>query len=313
MTQFLHDQFAKQYLEELLSSIGEVKAPREVRGEVRQIDVWFSPQPQLQGNPEELGLLGRLATTSALFEPYRNPVTPDEIDSCLLKLLEVKGEIKREARRNNTRISMDDYPKLWILTPTASQKILNGFKATLDEPNWCSGIYFLGEYFRTAIVVIHQLPKTPETMWLRILGRGKVQSQAIDELEALPKDNPWRENALLLLSDLLSNIEVNPDKDSEDRELIMRLSPLFSQRLEEATQSGVQQGLQQGRQEGIQQGLQQERRETIKNLLIFRFGKLDSELEVIIEPLLSLSLPELMPLLLQLSREELLDRFGGEN
>ena len=93
----------------------------------------------------------------------------------------------------------------------------------------------------------------------------------------------------------------------------MRLSPLFSQRLEEATQSGVQQGLQQGRQEGIQQGLQQERRETIKNLLIFRFGKLDSELEVIIEPLLSLSLPELMPLLLQLSREELLDRFGGEN
>ncbi|NET16926.1 MULTISPECIES: hypothetical protein [Okeania] len=91
MTIFPHDQFAKQYLEELLSSIGEVKAPREVRGEVRQIDVWFSPQPQLQGNPEELGLLGRLATTSALFEPYRNPVTPDEIDSCLLKLLEVKG------------------------------------------------------------------------------------------------------------------------------------------------------------------------------------------------------------------------------
>ncbi len=183
-----------------------------------------------------------MATTSALFEPYPNPVTPDEIDSCLLKLLEVKGEIKREANRNKTRISIDDYPKLWILTPTASQKILNGFKATLDEENWCSGIYFFGEYFRTAIVVIHQLPITPETMWLRILGRGEVQSQAIDELEALPKDNPWRENALLLLSDLLSNIEVNPDKDPEYRELIMRLSPLFSQRLEEATKSGIEQG-----------------------------------------------------------------------
>ena len=296
MTKFPYDQFAKQYLEELLSSIGEVKAPREVRGEVRQIDVWFSPQPQLLGNPEELGLLGRLATTSALFEPYRNPVTPDEIDSCLLKLLEVKGEIKREAKRNNTRISIENYPKLWILTPTASQNILNGFKATLDEENWCSGIYFFGEYFCTAIVVIHQLPRIPETMWLRILGRGKVQSQAIDELDALPEDNIHRKNALLLLADLLSNIEVNPDKDPEDRELIMRLSPLFSQRLEEATQSGVQQG----------------HREMIENLLVFRFGKLDSQLEVIIEPLLSLSLPELMPLLLQLSREELLDRFGGE-
>ncbi|MDJ0515979.1 MAG: hypothetical protein QNJ74_06820 [Trichodesmium sp. MO_231.B1] len=55
-----------------------------------------------------------MARTSALFEPYRNPVTPDEIDSCILKLLEVTGEIKREARRNKTRISMDNYPKLWI-------------------------------------------------------------------------------------------------------------------------------------------------------------------------------------------------------
>jgi len=297
MTQFPHDQFAKQHLEELLSSIGEVKAPREVRGEIRQIDVWFSPQPQLQGNLKELGLLGRLATTSALFEPYRNPITPDEIDSCLLKLLEVKAEIRREARRNKTHISMDDYPKLWILTPTASQNILNGFGATLDEENWCSGIYFFNEYFRTAIVVIHQLPKTPETLWLRILGKDKVQTQAIDELKALPEGSPHRENTLLLLADLLSNIEVNPDKSPEDRELIMRLSPLFSQRLEEATQLGVQ----------------QERRETIKNLLVFRFGELDSQLEVIIEPLLSLSLPELMPLLLQLSRDELLARFGGEN
>ncbi|NER06312.1 MAG: hypothetical protein F6K17_28890 [Okeania sp. SIO3C4] len=90
MTIFPYDQFAKQYLEELLSSIGEVKAPREVLGEVRQIDVWFSPQPQLQGSPEELGLLACLAKTSALFQPYRNAVTPDEIDSCILKLLKVK-------------------------------------------------------------------------------------------------------------------------------------------------------------------------------------------------------------------------------
>ena len=302
MTRFLHDQFAKQYLEELLSSIGEVKAPREVRGEVRQIDVWFSPQPQLQGNPKSLGLLGSLATTLALFEPYRNPVTPDEIDSCLLKLLEVKGEIKREANRNNTRISMEDYPKLWILTPTASLKILNGFRVNEDVENWGEGIYFLGEYFRTAIVVIHQLPKTPETMWLRILGKDKVQTQAIDELEALPKGSPHRENTLLLLADLLSNIEVNPDKSPEDRELIMKLSPLFTQSLEEATQSGVE------------RGIQQERRKTIENLLVFRFGKLDSQLEVIIQQIMELPEEDYSRLILQLSnlsREELLARFGG--
>ncbi len=96
--------------------------------------------------PEALGLLGRFATTAALFEPYRNSATPDEICSCLLKLLEVRGEFQREANRNNTPISQTEYPKLWILTPTASQTILNGFGASLDEKNWPSGIYFLPEY-----------------------------------------------------------------------------------------------------------------------------------------------------------------------
>lgn len=34
-------------------------------------------------------------------------------------------------------------------------------------------------------MVIHQLPNTPETLFLRILGRGKVQRQAVEELENL--------------------------------------------------------------------------------------------------------------------------------
>ncbi len=45
MTRFAHDQFAKEYLEELLAPFGEVKAPRRVAGEVREIDVWFVKSP----------------------------------------------------------------------------------------------------------------------------------------------------------------------------------------------------------------------------------------------------------------------------
>ena len=77
--------------------------------------------------------------------------------------------------------------------------------------NWLPGIYFLPDYLRTAIVVIHQLPRTPETLWLRMLGKGKVQSQAIDELELLPTEHPFRLNALLLLSNLRSNLEVSAE------------------------------------------------------------------------------------------------------
>jgi len=60
------------------------------------------------------------------------------------------------------------------------------------------GIYFLGDYLRTAVVAIHQLPRTEETLWLRILGKGTVQKQAISEIVALNANHPLRANALLL-------------------------------------------------------------------------------------------------------------------
>jgi hypothetical protein len=181
MTRFIHDQFAKDYLEELLKPYGEVQAPSRVAGEVREIDVLFSPSKKQDAKLETLGLLGKFATHPAIFEPFRNAASKEEICDCLLKLLEVRGKLQREANRNNTIVQELAVPKLWILTPTASIKLLSGFGAT-QNIDWLPGVHFLAEYLRTAIIAIHQLPRTQETLWLRILGRGTVQKQAIDEL-----------------------------------------------------------------------------------------------------------------------------------
>ncbi|WP_293088024.1 hypothetical protein [Okeania sp. SIO3B5] len=129
------------------------------------------------------------------------------------------------------------------------------------------------------------------------MGRGRVQQEAIDELEALPPDNQFRVNALLSLSSLRSNLEVSSELEVQDRELIMRLSPLLLEQLEAATQKGSR----------------MERTAVIENLLKFRFNSLDDELREIIQPMLSLSSEEFTPLLLQLSREELLARFNSKN
>ncbi|MFB2982750.1 hypothetical protein [Microseira sp. BLCC-F43] len=302
MTRFIHDQFAKDYLEELLTPLGEVQAPRRVSGEMRQIDVWFTPNlPQSAAAIQPLGLLGRLATTAAIFEPFRNAVTPQEICDCLLKLLEIRGEFQREANRNNTNLQESDLPILWILTPTASAPLLSGFRAIIDN-NWLPGVYLMADYLRTAIIVIHQLPRTPETLWLRILGKGTVQKQAIDELAALPVDRPGRTNALKLLYNLQRNLGINQTLEAEDRELIMRLAPLYEQDREQA--------IREGEQRGIQQGMQQGERLVVENLLRVRFGLLDEQLTAVIDPLLTLTPEEFTPLLLQLSREELIARFN---
>ena len=300
MTRFIHDKFAKDYLEELLTTFGTVQAPRSVSAEVREIDVWFEPAPISKGNPEVLGLLGRLTATPCILEPFRNPVTPQEICDCLSKELEIRRKYYRETARNLTENTDSVLPKLWILTPTASTAILSGFHAIL-EPEWLPGVYLMPSELRAGIIVIHQLPRTSETLWLRILGKGNVQKRAIEEIEALPVSHPFRTNALTMLGMLRANLLVNPKKDPEDQELAMRLSPIYDQQLEQARQEG--------RQEAQQQGLQQGQR-LIENLLASRFGSLDEELAAIISPLLALPPEEFAPLLLQLSREELLSRFG---
>lgn len=89
------------------------------------------------------------------------------------------------------------------------------------------------------------------------------------------------------------NLQVTQNKDEEDGELLMRLAPLYQQDREQTKQQGIQEG----------------ERLVVENLLKVRFGEIDNELQAIIEPLLSLPPEEFTPLLLQLSREELIHRF----
>ncbi len=63
----------------------------------------------------------------------------------------------------------------------------------------------------------------------------------------------------------------------------------------------------------LQEGRVEERRQIIENVLRLRFGSLDESLSGAIASLVQLPTEELTRLLLTLSREELLERFGGES
>ncbi|MEH2041399.1 DUF4351 domain-containing protein [Nostoc sp.] len=273
MTRFIHDKFAKDYLEELLKDYGEVKASEKVSGEIKEIDVLFTPAKQQSSNIQILGLLGRFAQQPAIIEPYRNPASTDEICDCLLKLLEIKALLRREAKANKTKLQDSAIPKLWVLTPTISETRLSSF-GTMQKAGWLSGVHFLPDALRTAIVAIHQLPQTPETLWLRLLGRGSVQSQAIIELQALPLDYPYQKQTLELVYNLRENLKVNQELEADDRELIMRLEPLYQRDREQAKEEGRQEGRQEGREEGRQEG----KEDLILRLLNRRIGEIDASL-----------------------------------
>ena len=303
MTRFIHDQFAKQYLTEPLISYGQIEMSKDITSEVRQIDVLFTPASPFPDGIELLGLLGRMAKNSSytIFEPFRNAVSKSEIRSCMGKLFDIHADLERQTKRNNTRINEEELPYLWIFTPTASADILESFNFTLDEENWGKGIYFLGKALKTVLIVIHQLPTTPETLFLRVLGRGKVQRQAVEELEALSENSPFLTNIIQLVHDLIAVLSARQEKehdiDQDDQELIMKLSEMYQQQLAEIKK--------QEREEGVLR----ERRAMIESILQVRFGELDSELATIIDQVIAMTREEFTPLLLQLSREELLARF----
>ena len=276
---------------------------KDITSEVRQIDVLFTPASPFPDGIESLGLLGRMAKNSSytIFEPFRNAVSKSEIRSCMGKLFDIHADMERQTKRNNTRINEEELPYLWIFTPTASVDILESFNFTLDEENWGKGIYFLGKALKTVLIVIHQLPTTPETLFLRVLGRGKVQRQAVEELEALSENSPFLTNIIQLVHDLIAVLSARQEKehdiDQDDQELIMKLSEMYQQQLAEIKK--------QEREEGVLR----ERRAMIESILQVRFGELDSELATIIDQVIAMTREEFTPLLLQLSREELLARF----
>ncbi|WP_334825850.1 hypothetical protein [Nostoc sp.] len=51
---------------------------------------------------EILGFLRIFAATSAILEPFHNPADKEEICDCLLKLLQVRGALQRQANRKKS-------------------------------------------------------------------------------------------------------------------------------------------------------------------------------------------------------------------
>ena len=91
------------------------------------------------------------------------------------------------------------------------------------------------------------------------------------------------------------NLAVGENLSNDDRELIRNLSPAYLRWREEA----------------VEEGKQEERRQMVENVLIVRFGSLDENLSQAMPFLLELPTEELTRVLLTLSREELLETFGG--
>ena len=242
----------------------------EVPGESLFIDVVVTPNPNPTGNRLSLGLLGRAIERRCLLETYRNAPTAEATNICMLKRTWYFQELRRRAKRAKRTLTKSDEPQLWIVTPTASENYLDEFNAK-PKQGWPPGVYWLAPGLYTGIIVIHHLPVEPETLWFRLLGRGRVQAKAAQEVLALPQDNPLRSGALQLLSSWKIVERIHPDLEQTNREFNMALSQAYLEWEKEVELRGKQEGEllgeQRGKQEGELLGKQKAKQEVALNML----------------------------------------------
>ncbi len=276
MTRNKHDQFAKELLSGLLETVGIANTEVKVTSEIRGIDLLFAPLSEKAADREKLGLLGRIATTACIIEPYRNAPGNEDILICIMRLVIQRGERQRKANREKQTLNEDDYEMLWVVGPTISQAVLAAFGAQSAD-GWGAGVYFLASGFRTFLVAVHQLTPTRDTLWLRILGRGKIQTQAIDEVLALPIDDPMRNLALKLINQWRIRVEQSQDLSPDEQEQLMNFSPAYIAWEEQTLQKGRQEGRQEGELRGRQEGELRGQREMLLQFMTLKFGDLNPQ------------------------------------
>lgn len=248
-----HDEWTKRAFALWLSALGDVELDARIAGESRRGDVLYTERHRKPAHRRRLGMLGELARGHVLFEPFRNPCTARELRSCVLKAADLGAREARAARRAKKPLSSVKEPLLCVITPTMSREIREeaGVKRLRDRAR---GLHTLSPMWNTVVVVVHELPQDRSTVWLRLLGRGRVQARAVRELEAMSQREPLRDATMELLVTWLQGLPPAEQQAEEDRELRMNLERVYERWERKTLARGRAEGMAEGKREGKTEG-----------------------------------------------------------
>jgi hypothetical protein len=210
MTETAHNTFAKDLLGTLLQPLGKVEIDLEAITDRSTLEVHFIPTETSPDDPT-LKLVRKCAAQGAAFEAFQSPIEDFEYRYTMRRIFNVHAEVADQALQANQRQpKTNELPRLWIITPTWSEKnIQDANSQCLEE--WGQGIYLAADIFRTGVIVADRLPKTPDTVWFRMLGQETIQQEAIDEIAALPQGKPDQQKVLELFMSIKHSAETRPD------------------------------------------------------------------------------------------------------
>ncbi|KYG07870.1 hypothetical protein BE21_26845 [Sorangium cellulosum] len=263
------DAFGKNVLRETLDLVGGADMQVEVIATSQTMDIWYVPDPARAALRAELGLLGELAAEPCQFEPFHDTPGPAELRDCVRKQLHWHHELERRAG------GPVPFPRLCVLSSGRPATVLDAFG--FDPVPGRPGLYRAAPGWRIDVVVIAELPRTRDTLLLRLLGARAVLRDAIRELIALPDDAWERGIALPWLLRLRFEVPADPSartqEEAEEEEIVTEVQQWFEQLKQTLRDEARKEGLTEGRKEGLTEGRKEGLAEGQLRVLAAQFEK----------------------------------------
>jgi hypothetical protein len=183
-----YKQFARGLVGTVLKQAGvEVEMDSKVPPSTQVADVVFDPVRRVPKLPPD-DCMERIATMGpAMLECYGDVVRVDDIESSLSTRRGLYNQ--RLHRPNPDGQRRPELPHLWIMTMCRPRNVMREYEA---EPmaGWPPGFFTLRHERRLYLVALPALPRTPETLTLRLIPGGAMREQALQEYAELPPDSP---------------------------------------------------------------------------------------------------------------------------
>jgi hypothetical protein len=238
---FRHDQRAKQLASRLLEGFGETTTSEEVLADSQQIDVWHLPNEGSQDRAR-LGMFGRMTESACLLEPYHEPPDDDALRECIRKHLSFHHARVLKARAGGGK-AVVPLATCWIVSSGRSVSALPAF-GFAPAGGWPRGIYATPPGFRVNLVVLTELPRSRDTLLLRLLGRGAVLQHALHDLLALPEGSWERAATFPIFARLRFDLPQDPhDRTAEEEELVVTSQQMVEALQREAAEQATEKAM----------------------------------------------------------------------
>jgi hypothetical protein len=183
-----YDQFFKNAMRWCIEPEVKVELERAVHVPAQRIDLAYGERSSVSAL--DLGLVGEmLALGPGMMEYFAQGLSPDDVKACVRKRLAYDHE--RTLTAGQRREPAPPEPWLWILCTNQPREALQAYAA---EPmaGWPPGFWQSAREPRMRFVLLSALPEIPETLLLRIFGRGKTLVRAMAQIDALPAEHVLR-------------------------------------------------------------------------------------------------------------------------